>query len=104
MAEEKILDNEKLTEEELDAVAGGADWEIQEDASRLRGMGRLPHRLVTTEEVNNAMWQLGQDLGINLGCDLKEGKERNRYYINHKKKTHEEVWDYIYKHYNGGKY
>ena len=63
MAEEKILKDEILSDEQLDQVAGGSDWEIHDDANRLRGLHRLGYGPVSSDEVNDAMWRLGQDLG-----------------------------------------
>lgn len=98
MAEEKILKEEQLTEEELENVAGGSTGEILDDIKQLRKYGfNLPNN-ASRDQVNDAMWQLGQRLGFSLGTDLHDGTEKNRYYINHDKKSHDEVWEYVRKH------
>ena len=96
MAEEKILKDEILSDEQLDQVAGGSDWEIHDDANRLRGLHRLGYGPVSSDEVNDAMWRLGQDLGLKIGCDLKEGGRSNTYYLDNKKVSRDKLWDKIY--------
>ena len=108
MKDEKILKDEVLSENELDEVAGGYADEIQEDANRIRALGRrygielLPrNRRVSTREVNDAFVTMGnlitQYLGgkFRLGCDLQEDS-KNRYYLNHEKMSRDEIWDRIY--------
>lgn len=104
MAEEKIINTEEiLSEEDLDDVAGGSDSELMYDANRLRAMGLLPtNRSVSEREINDAFYELGQRMGIKLGSDLHEGNTPNRHYINHDKKTHREIWEYIDSHYHRG--
>ena len=95
MAEEKILKDEILSDEQLDNVAGGSDWEIRDDANRLRGLHRLGYNYVTSDQVNDAMWRLGQDIGLNIGCDMKEGDRSNSYYLDNKKISRERLWEKI---------
>jgi len=108
MKDEKILKDEIMNDDELDEVAGGSDWEIQEDANRIRSLGRrygiqlLPNRPVSTREVNDAFVRMGdlitQHFGskFRLGCALNEGDEDNSYYLNHKKMSHDKIWEKIY--------
>lgn len=103
MEEEKKFADEIISDEELDGVAGGSSWEIQQDANRLRSLGRLPnYRAVSPNEVNDALWQLGQDIGLKIGCDLKEGSKDNSYYIDHQKVSRNELWRRIDQKINGG--
>ena len=101
MSEEKIINEEikaeeVISDEELEGVDGGYAWEIRDDANRLRNLGYLPKdRDVSKDEVNNAMFKLGQDLGFELGTDLQKRKE-NSYYINRKRTSRDKVWDKIY--------
>lgn len=92
MAEEKIINDEIIEDEELEGVAGGASWEIQDDANRLRALGVLGYGRVDKQQVNDAF----TGLGLGIGTDLKLGREKNSYYINHKKVSREKLWNYIY--------
>ena len=103
MAEEKKYANEIMSEEELDGVAGGSSWEIQQDANRLRALGRLPnYRDVSPKEVNDALWKLGQDIGLKVGCEPNEGNKSNSYHIDHHKVSRDELWRRIDQKINGG--
>ena len=97
-----------MSDNELDEVAGGKAWEIQDDANRMRAIGRrygielLPSdRKVSTREVNAAFNRMGdlisQYLGgdFNLGCDLQEDRS-NKYYLNHEKMSRDKIWEKIY--------
>lgn len=101
MSEEKIVNeeikaDEVISDEELEGVAGGYAWEIRDDADRLRNLGYLPkNRDVSRNEVNDAMFKLGQDLGFELGTDLKDPR-KNSYYINRENTSRDKVWDKIY--------
>ena len=109
MADEKIMNEEVMSYEELSEVAGGADWEIQDDANRMRALGRrygiqlLPNRKVSTREVNAAFNRMGDLIGeyfhckFRLGCDLQLGDEGNSYHLNHKKMERDKIWAKIYK-------
>ena len=93
---EEIKADEVISDEELEGVAGGYAWEIRDDADRLRNLGYLPqNRNVSRNEVNDAMFKLGQDLGFELGTDLKDNS-KNRYYINREKTSRDKVWEKIY--------
>lgn len=94
MAEEKIINDEIIEDEELEGVAGGASWEIQDDANRLRALGVLGYGRVDKQQVNDAF----TGLGLGIGTDLKKGDAKNSYYINHKKVSREKLWNYIYQH------
>jgi len=109
MTDEKIKNEEVMNDDELAEVSGGSDGEIQEDANRLRSLGRrygiqlLPsYRNVSTREVNDAFVRLGDLIThytgekFRLGCALNEGDEGNKYYLNHKKLLRDKIWDKIY--------
>ena len=101
---EEVVNNEEvMNDEELEGVAGGYAWEIQDDANRLRALGRLPNRSVSKAEVNDAMVQLGRDIGLPLGTDLKDNS-KNRYYIDNEKTDRDKVWSKIYSRLGHGGY
>ena len=95
MAEEKIIDGEVMIDEELDEVAGGTSKEIKDDANRLRALGYLPQGAVSKHQINDAFLRLGSDYGLKLGYNPSDS-DANRYYLDHKKKDHEQIWDIIY--------
>lgn len=97
MAEEKILKSEELTDEELDDVAGGKAWELQEDADNLRRYGLLGSGPVGKDQIEAAINRAGVLNGISLGCELHNGDKSNKYYIDHKKYSHDDFWREIKK-------
>ena len=103
MTEEKILEEEILSDDELEDVAGGTRAEIQADANRLRGLGYLGSGKVTVEQINDAFLRLGRDYGLKLGYN-PDKYDANRYYLNHDKKNHKQIWNIIYNATRGGGY
>lgn len=99
MAEEKILKEEIMSEEELDEVAGGRAWELQEDADNLRRYGLLGPGPVGKEQIEAAINRAGIMNGISLGCELHNGDKSNSYHINHKKYSHDGFWKEIFRRY-----
>ena len=99
MAEEKILKEEIMSEEELDNVAGGKAWELQEDADYLRRYGLLGSGPVDKVQIEAAINRAGILNGISLGCDLHNGDKSNSYYINNKKYSHDGFWREIKRRY-----
>ena len=99
MAEEKILKDELLSEEELDNVAGGKAWELQEDADYLRRYGLLGSGPVDKVQIEAAINRAGILNGISLGCDLHNGDKSNSYYINNEKYSHDGFWREIKRRY-----
>ena len=96
MAEDKILKDEVMDDAELEEVAGGTSKEIRDDANRLRALGYLPkHAAVSKEDINDAFIQLGRDHGLKLGYNPSD-RDENRYYLDHKKKDHKQIWNIIY--------
>ena len=98
MAKE-ILEDEIMSDEELDNVAGGKAWELQEDADNLRRYGLLGSGPVDKDQIEAAINRAGILNGISLGCDLHNGDKENRYYIDHVKYKHNEFWREIHKRY-----
>ena len=102
MAEEKIVneeikDEEILSDEELEDVAGGNKDELREDADRLRALGYLPkNRAASKEDINNAIWDLGQKIGHDIGSNFSD-RGTNRHYIDGHKVNHKELWKFIYR-------
>ena len=102
MSEEKIIneeikDEEVLSDEELESVAGGNKDELKEDAARLRALGYLPqNRDVSMKDINDALWDLGQKIGYDIGSDLSAKKD-NKHYIDGDKVKHDELWRFIYR-------
>ena len=93
MADEKILKDEILSEEDLDEVAGGTTDEINSDARRLQRIGMLGPA-PTKDQVGDALYYLGQRIGLEIGCDLHDGSS-NTYYINNKKVSRDKLWNKI---------
>ena len=102
MSEEKIVNEEIkaeeiISDEELEGVAGGTKEELKKDADRLRRLGYLPKdRDVSKKDINDALWNLGQDIGYDIGSDLHNG-DKNVHYIDGHKVYHKDLWDFIYK-------
>ena len=95
MTNEKINASEILDENELEEVAGGNGNETQRDADALRAIGCLTHRDVNKDQIDAAFCSLG----LGIGTELHNGEARNKYYIDHRRVSREELWDYIHHHY-----
>ena len=89
MAKE-ILKDEIMSDEELDNVAGG---------DNLRRYGLLGSGPVDKAQIEAAINRAGILNGISLGCDLHNGNDENKYYIDHIKYKHNEFWKEIHKRY-----
>ena len=94
MAEEKLLNEEIISDEKLDAVAGGSVDEIQDDANRLRQLGYLGSEGVTKQQIRNAFGKLGLYIGVTF-----DDNKRNTYYAPGKyglqEVSRDVFWDYI---------
>ena len=90
MAEEKILEEEVLDEEDLEQVAGGYSDEIRKDANKLRDLGFL-HGRATKEEIQEALGKISRQTGVKFGFELNENDE-NHYHINHKHVGRDRFW------------
>lgn len=111
MLEEKVVNDEVMSEEELDEVAGGTSRQIARDADNIRWLeNRYGVSLMNTDyrgrasaaDVNDAMNKIGNILSdyyhcdFKIGCDLQTGDANNRYYLNHNKMSQREIWNAIY--------
>lgn len=107
MSEEKIMNEEVMSEEELDEVAGGTWGQVARDADNIRYLeNRYNVRLLpgkaSAANVNAAMNKIGDILSdyyhcdFGIGCDLHTNDENNRYYLNHHKMSQKEIWNAIY--------
>lgn len=67
MADEKILENEKLDDEQLDEVAGGYGKEIKEDKQFLYNLGILRSPDASDQELKNAFALYGIEANIHHG-------------------------------------
>ena len=92
MAEEKILDSEKLEEDQLENVAGGAAWETDDDLHRFQKLGIISKNTDTpAKDLYDAFKRLG--MGVNKN-DIR-GNEYFNLNIDRKFKTRADAWDYI---------
>lgn len=99
MAEEKILKEEIMSDAELDEVAGGKAWELQEDADNLRRYGLLGPGPADKYQIEAAINRAGIMNGISLGCELHNGDKSNKYYIDNRKYSHDGFWGEIFRRY-----
>ena len=111
MLEEKIMDNEVMNEEELNEISGGTYGQVADDAANIRWLeNRYGVTLLNTDysghasaaDINDAMNRIGSILSdyyqcdFKIGCDLKLDGDSNRYYLNHEKMGHNQIWGAIY--------
>ena len=109
MADEKILKEEELSQDQLDGVAGGSNWQ-NEDLLRMMleiDPGETRKFLQTWDqkgpnakiELRDGMKKLLQnyvnDAGLNISFDLTASANDNRYYINGKQVNHEVFKNYL---------
>ena len=98
MAEEKILDNEILEENELDGVAGGNTQENRMDRDLLKKMGYYNDK---TNSIAKNLQTSFAGLGSKLGCDLhvsvnaNKGNVANKYFIADQEVSRDEFWTII---------
>ena len=103
MAEEKILEGEVLAEEELEGVVGGyyQTWGDYVNIKKLEadGKGTFYHGVYTYDGVEKAFKKIGEKLGINISSKLyfdgKPGKNPNKYYVDGKQISRDELWSII---------
>ena len=104
MAEEKILKDEALNDEELEEVVGGYydTWNDRVNFIKLGGgfyKGDNPNGSYSKTEVQNAFKKVGDHLGIKISADLHyddtPGKSPNRYYLDGKQISRDELWSII---------
>ena len=99
MAEEKILKDEALNDEELEEVVGGYydTWHDYENFQKLGG-GFLEGKY-SIGGVKKAFKKVGDHLGIKISANLyydgTPGKSPNRYYLDGKQISRDELWSII---------
>ena len=95
MAEEKILAEEKLEEEQLDQVVGGTMWEIEDDIKRFKELGVLSKGVDKRDK--DAIERAFRVYGINA---VPHGDtpfvQDNEYSIGGRKMNREEAWRTVY--------
>ena len=99
MAEEKFLNAEALNDEELEEVVGGYydTWHDYEAIRKLEG-GKF-YEGGSFLEVRDAFKKIGKELGIDISADLyydqTPGKSLNKYYVEGKQVSRDELWSII---------
>lgn len=97
MADDKFAD-EILSDDELDAVAGGNYTETNQDLENFEAMGmkiyvQAPELTATYHYTLNNLINAFQKYGVKYDYDF--GTRANRYFVDGKELNHEEVWSYI---------
>ena len=90
MAEEKILDSEKLDEEQLENVAGGTQWQMEKDIQEFKDLGVLSpgvdkHDKDAIRKAFEAYGIRAEPHGSWFGAD-------NEYFLGGRKISREEAW------------
>ena len=93
MAEEKILDSEKLEDEELEQVAGGNQFQMEDDINRFKSLGVLSDGVDKHDKdaIRKAFAAYGikaEPHGGWLGAD-------NEYYLGGRKISRREAWEEV---------
>lgn len=92
MTDNKITNDEILSEEQLEEVAGGSLAEIKNDICRFKMLGVLPN---STDEVDEGAlrWAFGK---FNINADTKYASlNKYTYRIDGKEYDRNTVWNYI---------
>ena len=94
MADEKITNTDEiLSEDQLEQVAGGKGWEIEDDLQRFKDIGVLPY-WTSTDATENA--NLAKETFARYGVQVKYSfADKNAYFINGRPAQVGEVWDRI---------
>jgi hypothetical protein len=112
MAEEKILEEELLDETELENVAGGyyQTWNDRVNFIKLGGgfyKGDCKDGTFSATGVEKAFKKVGEYLGLNISAkclyDDQKGKNPNKYYLDGKEISRDEMWSIIKEGYNANK-
>ena len=94
MADEKVLESEKLNEEQLEEVAGGYGSEIKEDKKFFYNLGILRSPDASDDELKNAFAMYGVEAKIHHGY-----MTANKYVLSDGTKLdHKQIWSYIMSH------
>ena len=93
MPEEKILDSEKLEDEQLDQVAGGNQFQMEDDINRFKSLGILSDGVDKHDKdaIKKAFAAYGITADPHGGWGLF-GIGDNEYYRGGKKISREEAW------------
>ena len=100
MADEKILEEEILNEEELEGVAGGTLKETFNDSRQLAGLGlyNFDKSKGFVGSVQEGFDALGKKIGLtlNVKSDLSSnGSNKNVYQIGNQNVTRDEFWTIV---------
>ena len=99
MADEKILKDEVMDAEELEGVVGGYydTWHDHQNFQKLGG--GFYSGQYSKDAVMKAFTNVGKYLGINISTklvyDRKPGKIENKYYLDGKEISRDEMWSII---------
>lgn len=95
MAEEKILKDEHLSEDQLDQVAGGYESETQDDIMRFKALGLLPS-YTKVDAIASEQILKDKFAKYNIKVDTKFTSANDyRYTIDGKYYDRRTVWNYI---------
>ena len=101
MSEEKILKDELMDAEELEGVVGGYydTWHDYQNFQNLGGRFLPGTGNYNLGNVKGAFKNVGKYLGINISADLyydaKPGKSPNKYFLDGKEISRDEMWSII---------
>lgn len=94
----KILDEEIMSDDELDNVAGGTKQETNQDLENFEAMGMKI--FVQTNDLSatyhytlNNLINAFQKYGVKYEYDFEN--KANKYFVGDKEFNHEEIWKYI---------
>ena len=94
MADEKILKDEVMDEEQLDEVAGGTLKETLDDRNLLNKIGLYDFNSKDgfTKTVQNGFAKFGNDYGMKISVDVNLNKnEANKYFVNGKEMSRDKL-------------
>ena len=95
MADEKILKDEVMDDEQLDGVAGGTLKETLDDREMLKKIGVYDFNSKDgfTKSVQNAFAKFGNDYGIKISVEVGLNAETaNKYSVNGKAISRDELY------------
>ena len=93
MAEEKILDSEKLDEEQLENVAGGTQWQMEKDIQEFKDLGVLSPGVDKHDK--DAIRKAFEAYGIRAEPHGSWFGEGNKYFIGSRSISRDEAWDEV---------
>ena len=94
MADEKILKDEIMDEEQLDEVAGGTLKETLDDREMLKKIGLYDFNSEAgfSKTVQNGFAKFGNDYGMNISVDVNLNKNTaNKYFVNGKEMSRDKL-------------